>query len=500
MTPAPDSREERPPQSHGLAVKAMRGLRWSYFSIVFNAVVQIGFAAALARLLDPTAFGIVALANVVLRYGLQLSQLGVGQAIVQRPKLGPDDVRAAFTSSLVLGVCFAAVFWAVAPLAGDLFRDQDVVWVIRALSAGFILTGIATTPMSLLRRDMDFRPIAVAEILAYVLGYGGVGISLAALSFGYWALVAASLAQQGLTALLLIVARRFDARPLLTWRRVKPLYSFGAMVTLISQLEITVGVLPTVWIGATMPARAVGLYNRASFLIGVPAQYVASGLSRVLLPSFARVQTEKERLCRAYVTTLTLFAAVVIPLGWGVAGAATEVVAVVLGDQWSAAVPALVFLSLAAPFGLLSHFAGILCEATATLGVKLVLTVGRLVVLVLLCWALSSRGIAGFALAWLIEEALTHGVYMAIVRRVTDARFGRLLAVYRVGLPAGIVAGGLTAGAHFAGAAIGLPAGLVLGIQIVAAGSVAFAFGWWGAGGLVRRELLRRWKQLREAG
>ena len=83
---------------------------------------------------------------------------------------------------------------------------------------------------------------------------------------------------------------------------------------------------------------------------------LVTSLSRVLLPGYSRIQFERERLRSVYLATITVVAAIIMPIAWGVAGAAHEVIATLLGAQWIAAVPVLAVLSLAAPFTLLTHF------------------------------------------------------------------------------------------------------------------------------------------------
>jgi O-antigen/teichoic acid export membrane protein len=149
---------------------------------------------------------------------------------------------------------------------------------------------------------------------------------------------------------------------------------------------------------------------------------------------------------------------------------------------------------------MLSHFAGILCEATATLWSKLALTVGRLVLLVALYWALAPLGLTGLAAALLIEEALTQGVYVVLVSRVLRTSFLRALSVVRVGLPSGLVAFAVTWGAAVAGRSAGAPQWAVFAVQLALGAAVLAGFAWYGGGGVVRQEFRRRWRQLRSAG
>ena len=73
-----------------LTTKTFRGLNWSYLSTIVNAVLQIGFTAIMARLLEPAAFGLVAMAAIILRFGEYFAQMGVGSCILG---YADDDVN-----------------------------------------------------------------------------------------------------------------------------------------------------------------------------------------------------------------------------------------------------------------------------------------------------------------------------------------------------------------------------------------------------------------------
>ena len=74
--------------------------------------------------------------------------------------------------------------WLAAPLAVLFLKNEAVVPLVRVQPLGFILVGLGATATSLLRREMRFEAIAKVEVAAYILGYGGVGITLAMLGAG----------------------------------------------------------------------------------------------------------------------------------------------------------------------------------------------------------------------------------------------------------------------------------------------------------------------------
>ena len=89
-----------------LTARTIHGLKLSYLGTVVKTILQIGVAAIMARLLDPAAFGLIAMVGVILRFGQYFAQMGVGSALIQKKQISDEDVRASFTSAFLLGILF----------------------------------------------------------------------------------------------------------------------------------------------------------------------------------------------------------------------------------------------------------------------------------------------------------------------------------------------------------------------------------------------------------
>ena len=316
-----------------LTSKTLHGLKWSYTGTIINSILQIGFTAIMARLLEPTDFGMMAMAGVILRFGTYFAQMGVGSALIQKKEISDEDVRAAFTSGLFLGILFFVLVWFCAPFAIFIFDNEKVIPIIRVMALSFVITGLSTTALSLLRRNLEFRSLAITEIISYVLGYGMIGITLAYNGFGVWSLVAGALSQSAFLTILSYMFSRHKLLFIYRWKYYKPLYSFGSRVSIISFFEFLGSNLDTLAIGHFIGAAPLGIYNRAFMLVNLPAQYLTSSFSRVLFPSFSRVQKEIERLKKAYLSTIMLFSAILLPTCLGIAVASQEIVLLVLGRK-----------------------------------------------------------------------------------------------------------------------------------------------------------------------
>ena len=420
--------------TQNLASTTARGVQWTTAATVLTAVMQIGYTAVMARLLDPAAFGLVALTGVVLRFGSYFAEMGLGHALVQRSEIDDDDVRATFTASLGMGLVVAALAVLAAPLAVIVLKNEAVVPLLRVQALGFVAVGLGATATSLLRRDMRFEALAKVEVAAYVLGYGGVGVSLAWLGLGVWSLVLASLAQQFFAALLSYAVVRHSLQ--FIWRRAPyaRLLGYGGRVSVVGFLEFVNGNLDTLLIGRLLGSTLLGIYNRAYMLLYLPMYFLTNSLARVAFPAFSKIQNDLPRVRALYLTSSTLVATVVLPVCAGVAVAAPELVQVLLGPRWAASVPILRVLCLSIPLSMTTLFAGVVADARANLRQKVILNLQFMTLLAGLFWLLRGYGLAGIAGAIGTGEVVRTFLYMRITHRDIGIPYARLFAIYGPGL------------------------------------------------------------------
>jgi len=466
--PEPTTRESRHVAASPLTASVVGGLRWSYTSTLLVTVLQIGVTAVLARLLVPSAFGLVAMASLFLRFGQYFAEMGAGQAVVQRADLSERDVHTAFTSAALLGGIFALVFAAAAPLASILYPDTaGVVAVTRVMALTFVIGGLTSTTQALLRRRFGFRAIALTEMGTYILGYATIALLLASAGFGAWSLVAASLAQGALAAAVYLALCRRQLGFALAWGSLRSIYSYGGRISLIGFLEFIATSLDTLWTGHFLGAGPTGLYTRSKNMAVAPLYQFTTSLSRVLLPAFSRIQTERERLGGTYLASVMVVVAIAAPVAWGVAGSAHEVVLTLLGPKWVEAVPPLAVLSLAVPFTLVMHLSAVSCDAVAALRIRLVITVARIGWLVVLLVALGHMGVTGVAVACSVSEVLTMLAYQLVMRRLLGATAAQLWRAHSVGVGSGIVTGLTLFALHSALSAAHWPPVLILLVQVL---------------------------------
>ncbi|MEA2712279.1 MAG: hypothetical protein QOK27_240 [Gemmatimonadales bacterium] len=333
-----------------LTHRAVSGMAWVAWGSAAIAVLKVAVLVLLTRLLSPADFGVVGAALVVIGFSLNFSQLGLGPALVQRPVLEPRHVSTAFFASTGFGVLVMAIVWLAAPQISQFFRMDHLTPVVRALAMVFPIAGISTVAENLLQRELRFRFLANRDVLAYGLGYGLVGVVLALLGWGVWALVAAQLTQSVVRTGILLRAAPPLLRPRPTWASFVELMDYGAGQSATRMAVLLANQVDNLVVGRWLGAVALGLYSRAYQLMSVPTALLGDVLDKVLFPMMARVQDEPRRLATAYLQGTAFLALLTLPAGVVAAILGPELIAVAFGPRWDAMVPPFQVLALGMMF------------------------------------------------------------------------------------------------------------------------------------------------------
>jgi PST family polysaccharide transporter len=294
--------------------------------------------AVLARLLTPRDFGLVSAAGVVIWLSGIFSNFGVAPALVQRERLEQRHIQTGFASSLIFGFLFAGLLYLLAPSISVFFRMEGLTPVLRALVLVFPVGALGLVAESLLQRELRFGTIAGAELVSYVVGYGGIGIALAVAGFGVWALVAAEIAKSVIKSVLYLLSVPHPKRMRFEPRAFGELLRFGSGYTAGSLSTYFALQGDNLVIGRFLGAASLGLYGRAYELMVVPANALGAVLAKILFPTFAKLQGEPQRMQVGYRRGLALVALTVLPIAVATIVLAPEIILVLLGPRWLGAV------------------------------------------------------------------------------------------------------------------------------------------------------------------
>lgn len=347
-----------------------RGVTWTILDVWGRQALNLATFVILANLLVPADFGLVALAAVFVTLAQVVVDQGLGDALIQRPELAPTHIDTAFWASVMTGVGLTLAGLALAEPIAALLREPQLASILRVLSLTFVISGMTSIQIGLLRRRLAFRSLALRTLVAVSSG-GMVGIALALAHFGAWALVG-----QQLTAAVVSVLTLWwvlDWRPKLRFsrRRFAELYGFSVKVVAADVLGFLSRNTDNLLIGALLGTVPLGLYAVGYRILETTQQLLISITRKVTFPALSALQADSARMERAYFRISRASSALIIPGYIAMAMIAPELTVVLFGARWAESGHVASILFLSGPVLSIQAFSGPLLYAAGHPGIFL---------------------------------------------------------------------------------------------------------------------------------
>jgi PST family polysaccharide transporter len=328
-----------------VSAQASRGHRSTLLSQAVRLGCKAGSVIILARLLTPAEHGLYAMAASVFLFLFLFRDLGFGTAAVQAARLDEVQRASLFWAHVALGGVLTLAGLAVARPTAAFYATPAVGPMLAAMAPVFLLMGLGGLPRALLARELQFEKLNFVETTAAILGTVAM-IAAALAGAGGWSFVGYLVVSEAAIAALAWRACPWRPRQRPQWRSVRGLARTGRQLTRYHALNYVLFQLDTFAIGHVLGARSVGLYSRASQLLGLTNLHVAGPLTSVALAALSRVQADTAEFRREARATTTMIAHLVLPVAAVCAALPQEIVRVVLGDQWPEAAPILRWLAI----------------------------------------------------------------------------------------------------------------------------------------------------------
>jgi PST family polysaccharide transporter len=337
--------------------------------------------------------------------------------------------------SILSGLLIAALLILVAPVVGQFFDEPQVTQVLRALAIGFVIDGFGVISDSLLQRHLRFRQVMMCENVSYVFGTACVGITLAMLGFGVWALVYSSLAMKVTRLGLLLWMEPVSVLGRVSWQSSRALLDRGVGFSLGRMLNFAALQGDNFVVGRLLGTELLGMYTRAYQLMALPAMYLGQVLERVLFPAMAQKQGDRERLRQIFTTSLEVVTLVALPASVGMFMLSKEIIYVLFGSKWDSVVPVLTVLSLGVFFrtaykcsDTLARSLGAVYQAAARQAVYTVLVLGG-------AWiGAVTFGVEGVAVAVVVAVAVNYVLMTRLSARFLELSFKTVMCPHLPGI------------------------------------------------------------------
>lgn len=184
--------------------KTVKGVSWSFVEQILTRGVNFVIGIILARLLNPTDYGLIGLLGIFLAISQLFIDGGLASALIREKNATEEDFSTVYIINLVLSLFFYLLLFFVAPVVANFYEQPLLEPLMRVVALILIIGSLASVQGTLLTIRVDFRTKSIISVVGSLVS-GAVGIVFAYKGFGVWALVAQSLAS-ALVATLLTMA------------------------------------------------------------------------------------------------------------------------------------------------------------------------------------------------------------------------------------------------------------------------------------------------------
>lgn len=337
-----------------LKVRTARAVKWNAVDRISSQILYAVTGIVLARLLSPEDFGLVGAVLVFQAFASLLIDSGFSYALLQRKQPTDLDYSSVLWLNLALALAIYLVLFAAAPLVAWCFGgDQRLIPLSRVMFLTFILNASAIVQVNRLTKQMNVRPLAVANIIALV-GGGITGIWLAIAGFGAWAIVWQSIAIAGLKSLVLWLSSHW--RPL--WRfstaSIRSFFAVGSGMMLTSLLNTVFSYINSFIVGNRVGLAPLGYYTQADKWSKMGVMSIQQTLTSSFIPALSDAQDDRPRFLRLCSKMNRMTAYLMMPCLIGLMVMAAPVFHLFFGEKWDLSIVLFVLLLVRGIFTILS--------------------------------------------------------------------------------------------------------------------------------------------------
>lgn len=378
------------------AAAPARPYLWSFVQHGSEQLLLFGVSVVLARLLEPSHFGAIAMVTAFTGFAGILLDLGLGTALIHKEEPSPQDLATAFWTNLAVGAACSAALVLAAPLLARFYEQPELATLTRVLAPTFVLGAIPMVDAALLRKALDMRSLARASVLSSALA-GAIGVTLAACGWGALALAAQTVARALFNALLLRRASGFRPSWCFSRASLRSLLNYGAGIVGANTINYWTRNADNLLIGKWMGSSELGVYNRAYALMSLPMNSISRVVSSVLFPVLAAQRGDAERLREEFLRTACRVAFVTFPMMVGMGCCARPFIETMYGPRWEEAIW---ILQAFVPLGIYQTIVGLygpiyLALGATTLDFKWSLVLESVLIAGIVGGLLSGHGIPG---------------------------------------------------------------------------------------------------------
>lgn len=366
----------------------VQSMLWKLFERGGVQIVRFIVSIVIARLLSPSEYGVISVITIFISFATCFVQSGLSTALVRKTEIDNEDLSSVFFYGLFVAIILYVILFFCAPLIESYFQIGRLAICIRLTAVVLFPGAYNSVQNAIVARNMQFRKQFIGGLTAAIIS-GVIGIVLAVLNFGVYALVAQQVTYQVCACICLQFLVKWFPKFKFSFNKTKQLLKFGMKILGGTLIDTLFHNIESLVIGKKYNSENLALYDKGKQFPLIIIDNLDGTIQTVMLPVFSAKQSNVELLKKAVRDTINLSTFISFAAMSGLAAVGSSLIYVVLGEKWLGAVP---FLQIYCITAALFPFQTANLQAFSALGESgayfWIMTIKRTLSLLILCVAI----------------------------------------------------------------------------------------------------------------
>jgi O-antigen/teichoic acid export membrane protein len=332
-----------------IEIKAKSAVVWNTFEKFFIRIGGFVVSIILARLLSPSDYGLIGMLSVFISLSSIFIESGFAKALIYKENCTDIDYSTIFYTNLIISIVISLLLCIISPFVADFYNEPILSDLLRVLSLNLVLGSFNIVQRAKIMKDIDFRSLAFINFIGMIIG-GVIGIVMAYMGFGVWALIGQTLASTLALVLVFPFFSRWTPSFVFSTHTFTELFGYGSKLLVAQVSARIINSISTVAVGKIYQSSQLGYFSRATQMTDMIANTVNEICGTVTFPLLTRVQNDKEQFLQLYKNSIYYTAIIMIPITVLLVSLAKYLVIVLLTAKWLPCVFLIQFLALARMF------------------------------------------------------------------------------------------------------------------------------------------------------
>lgn len=311
--------------------------KWSALAEVAAKLILPIVNMILARLLTPSAFGVVSTVNIVITFAEIFQDAGFQKYIVQHNFKNYESFEknanvafwTNFSLSIVIFLVIVAFRYDIAIIIGSRALYNEVV----IASISIPIYSICSIQTAYYRRNFEYKKLFTVRIITSLIPLF-VTVPLAMVCHNHWALIIGTIVRNIAQAITLYFGAKWKPSFYYSFKLLRKMLSF-CMWTLFESITIWCSTNISIFIiTRVLGVETVGLFRTSITTVTSITSIVTAATTSVLFSALSRVQNDDKALNDLFYGYQQIVSLVVIPMGIGIFLYRELVTRILLGSQW----------------------------------------------------------------------------------------------------------------------------------------------------------------------